>query len=99
MEKQLGGSSSVQNLLSQMDLPYIERITVSPLPPKFKMPQMDMYEGSKDLIDHLENFQAHITLHDFAGEIACQVSLWPWKGQQGDGSGPSVQAWSIALKS
>ncbi|XP_042944808.1 uncharacterized protein LOC122278688 [Carya illinoinensis] len=44
---------------------------VMPLPPKFKVPQVDMYDGTKDPVDHLESFKAHITLHSFPGEIAC----------------------------
>ncbi|XP_042958151.1 uncharacterized protein LOC122293724 [Carya illinoinensis] len=40
-----------------------------PLPPKFKVPQIDMYDGSRDHMDHLDNFKAHMTLHDFPGEI------------------------------
>lgn len=83
MEKQLGGSSLVQNLLNQTDcitrifsfsyLPYNERVMAFPLSQKFNILQMDMYDRSKDLVGHLENFRAHIMLHGYVGEIACRA--------------------------
>ncbi|XP_042958112.1 uncharacterized protein LOC122293660 [Carya illinoinensis] len=51
-----------------------------PLPPKFKVPQIDLYDGSKDPVEHLENFKAHITLHGFSEEIACRAFPLTLKG-------------------
>ncbi|XP_042939467.1 uncharacterized protein LOC122274497 [Carya illinoinensis] len=69
----MGGSSSVESLLHQTDLPYSAQIMAVLLPPKFKVPQIDMYDRSKDPVDHLENFKAQTTFHGFQGEIACQA--------------------------
>ncbi|XP_042944579.1 uncharacterized protein LOC122278456 [Carya illinoinensis] len=80
MAKTMGSSSSVESLLHQTDLPYSARIMVVPLPPKFKVPQIDMYDGSKDPVDHLENFKAHITLHGFQGKIAGRAFPLTLKG-------------------
>lgn len=44
-----------------------------PLPTKFKVPQINLYDGSKDPIDYLENFKAHMTLHSFPEEVACRA--------------------------
>ncbi|XP_042962533.1 uncharacterized protein LOC122296802 [Carya illinoinensis] len=73
MEKKMGRSSSVKCQLNQTDLPYSEKIIAMPLLPKFKVSQIDMYDGSKDPVDHLENFKVHITLHCFLGKIACRA--------------------------
>lgn len=44
---------------------------VVPLPLNFKIPQMEMYDGSWDLVDLLKNFKAHMSLHGFPREIDC----------------------------
>ncbi|XP_042972828.1 uncharacterized protein LOC122304635 [Carya illinoinensis] len=51
-----------------------------PLPPKFKVPQIDMYDGFRDPIDHLENFKAHMTLYGFSGEVAYRAFSLTLKG-------------------
>lgn len=47
---------------------------------KFKDPQMMMYDGYKDPLEHLEIFKAHMTLNGFLGEIACRAFLLILKG-------------------
>lgn len=39
------------------------KVMVVPLPPKFKVPYMEVYDGSKDPIEYLEIFKTHMTLH------------------------------------
>lgn len=34
------------------------RIIMGPLPKHFKILQLDIYDGSTDLVDHLKNFKA-----------------------------------------
>ncbi|XP_042972962.1 uncharacterized protein LOC122304763 [Carya illinoinensis] len=41
-----------------------------PLLPKFKVLSINLYDGSKDHVEHLETFKAHMTLHEFLAEIA-----------------------------
>ncbi|KAF5458728.1 hypothetical protein F2P56_022738 [Juglans regia] len=80
MEKRMGGSSSVEQLLTRTDLPYSEEVMAVPLPSIFKVPHIDLYDGSKDPIDHLENFIAHMTLSGFPGEVACRAFRLMLKG-------------------
>lgn len=54
-----------------MNLPYNAEVMAVPLPPKFRTPQIEMYDKSKDPAKHLETFKTHMMLHDFLGEIAC----------------------------
>ncbi|XP_040996211.1 uncharacterized protein LOC121242412 [Juglans microcarpa x Juglans regia] len=61
-----------------------------PLPPKFKVPSIDLYDGSKDPVEHLETFKTHMTLHGFSGEIACMTFPLTLKG--------SARAWFGALQ-
>ncbi|XP_035546600.1 uncharacterized protein LOC108993896 [Juglans regia] len=70
MEKKTDTSSTVDQLLVSSNLPYSEEILAMPFPPKFKVPQMEAYDGSKDPLEHLDTFKAHKTLHGFLGEVA-----------------------------
>lgn len=48
MAKKMDTSSSVDERLTSMGLPYSEVVMVMPLLPKFQVPLMDMYNGAKD---------------------------------------------------
>lgn len=53
------------------NLAYSTKVMFMPILPKFKVPQMELYDGSQDPVDHLENFKPHMTLHVFSREVAC----------------------------
>lgn len=36
---------------------------------------MELYNGTKDLLEHLDTFKAHVTLQGFPKEIACLVAF------------------------
>jgi hypothetical protein len=44
------------------------------------MPQIEMYDGSKYLVDHLETYQAHMHLQAVLDEIMCSAFLTTLKG-------------------
>lgn len=69
MAKRVDKSSSIDNLLNNTHLPYRVEIIVVPLPTKFKLPQIDLYNEFKDLVEHLETFKVHMKLHAYLGEI------------------------------
>ena len=50
-------SSDLDDLVHRTDLPFTAFVTSFPLPPKFRMPQVENYNGSKDPLDHLESFK------------------------------------------
>lgn len=64
-------SSPIDGLIQGTKLPFSAQIMELPLPPKFKMPQIDMYEGFKDPVDHLETYKAHMNLQVVPDEIMC----------------------------
>ena len=55
-------SNDFNELVHQIDSPFIAPVTLFPLPPKFHMPQIETYDGSKDPLDHLESFKTLIHL-------------------------------------
>ena len=50
-------SNDLDELVHQTDSPFTASVTSFPLPPKFRMPQVESYDGSKDPLDHLESFK------------------------------------------
>lgn len=61
----------VDQPLTSAELPYNAEVMAVPLPSRFKVPLIDVYDGSKDPLEHLETFKAHMTLHRFSREVAC----------------------------
>ena len=64
-------SNDLNKLVHQMNLPFTTLVTSFPFPPKFRMPQIEAYGGSKDPLDHLESFKTLMHLQGVADEIVC----------------------------
>ena len=41
------------------------------IPPRFKMPQTELYDGTTDPLDHLESFKALMLLHGATDGVMC----------------------------
>ena len=50
-------SSDLNDLVHRTDSPFNTSINSFPLPPKFRIPQVENYDGNKDPLDHLESFK------------------------------------------
>ena len=50
-------SSDLDDLVHRTDSPFTMSVNSFPLPPKFRMPQVENYDENKDLLDHLESFK------------------------------------------
>ena len=68
-------SNDLDNLVHRTDSPFTMAVDSFPLPPKFRMPQMENYDGNKDLLDHLESFKTLMHLQGIPDEIMCRASL------------------------
>ena len=73
-------SSDLDELVHRMDSPFTASITSFPIPSKFCMPQVEAYDGSKDLLDHLESFKTLMHLQGVADEIMCWAFPTTLKG-------------------
>lgn len=89
MAKRVGASSLVDQMLTGTNLPYSRELMAMPPPPKFKVSQIDLYDGSKDPFEHLDTFKAYITLHGFPKEIAYRSFPLTLKG--------ATRAWFTSL--
>lgn len=83
----MGAWSTKDQLLTGTDMLCSAGVMAIPFSPKFKVPHMEVYDGSKDPLEHLETFKAHMTLHGFSREVVCQAFLltlkrvaWGWFG-------------------
>ena len=73
-------SSDLDNLFHWTDSPFTTTVTSFPLPPKFRMPQVESYDGLKDPLDHLKSFKTLMHLQEVADEIMCRAFPITLKG-------------------
>ena len=50
--------NTVEVLVTRTDSPFTRAVMHAPLPPKFKMLTIDMFDGTRDPLDHLETYKA-----------------------------------------
>ena len=50
-------SNDLDDLVNRTDSPFTTSVNSFPLPRKFRMPQIENYDGVKDPLDHLETFK------------------------------------------
>ena len=73
-------SSDLDNLVNRTDSPFTASINSFPLPHKFRMLQIDSYNGVKDPLDHLETFKTLMHLQGVVDEIMCRAFPTTLKG-------------------
>ena len=66
-------SSDLDDLVNRTDSPFTAPVNSCPLPQKFWMPQVESYDGVKDLLDHLETFKTMMHLQGVSDEIMCRA--------------------------
>ena len=73
-------SSDLNDLVHRPNSPFTTSVNSFPLPPKFRMLQVENYNGNKDPLDHLECFKTLMHLQGVLNEIMCRVFLTTLKG-------------------
>jgi hypothetical protein len=68
-----GRALLTDSLFSTAVSPFTDRIMSCQLPSKFKMPEIPVYTGLGDPIEHLASFRAHVVLHGTPDEVACRA--------------------------
>uniref|UniRef100_A0A2N9GPG2 Uncharacterized protein n=1 Tax=Fagus sylvatica TaxID=28930 RepID=A0A2N9GPG2_FAGSY len=56
-----------------LNLHFTKRIDEYPLPAKFKVPQLETFDGFKDPLDYLDSFRTIMRLHGVSDEIMCRT--------------------------
>ena len=73
-------SSDLDDLVNKTDSPFTIFANSCPLPQKFRMPQIESYDGVKDPLDHLETFKTLMHLQGVPDEIMCKAFPTTLKG-------------------
>ena len=73
-------SSDFDDLVNRTDSLFTASVNSFPLLHKFRMPQIDSYDGVKDPLNHLETFKTLMHLQGVADEIMCRVFPMTLKG-------------------
>ena len=73
-------SSDLDDLVNRTDSPFTIPVNSCPLPQKFRMPQIESYDGVKDPLDHLETFKTLMQLQGVLDEIMCRAFPTTLKG-------------------
>ena len=73
-------SNNLDELVHRTNSPFTAPVTSFPLPAKFRMPQIEAYDESKDTLDHLESFKTLMHLQGVANKIMCRAFLTMLKG-------------------
>lgn len=61
----------VNELIQRTDHPFIIEVMAQPLSDKFKLPQMEMFDGGRDPLDYLEAYKTYMSLQVALDEMIC----------------------------
>ena len=73
-------SSDLDDLVHRIDSPFTASVTSFTFPLKFRIPQVESYDESKDPLDHLESFKTLMHQQEVADEIMCRAFPTTLKG-------------------
>jgi hypothetical protein len=70
-QKRDGKESLVDNLFQHKKSIFTEEVSNFDLPGRFKVLDIPVFSGSEDPVEHLDNFQSHVSLHKTLDAVAC----------------------------
>ena len=73
-------SNDLDDLVNKTDSLFTTPVNSFPLPQKFRMPQIESYDGIKDPLNHLETFKTLMHLQGVPDEIMCRTIPTTLKG-------------------
>ena len=73
-------SDSMDSLVQQTESPFTAEVLHFPLPTRFRMPQIEAFDGTKDLVDHLNTYKNQMELHGYQDPVRCRAFAITLKG-------------------
>ena len=70
----------MDTLVQQTESPFTTEVLRYPLPAKFRMPQVETFDGVKDPVDHLNTYKNQMELHGYQDPIRCRAFTTTLKG-------------------
>ena len=71
---------NLDGMIKRTNSPFTASVLECPLPPKFRLPQLEVYDGTKDLMDHIGAFKTILSLQQTPDEVICRTFLATLKG-------------------
>ena len=71
---------SINALVQETESPFTARVLHFPLPTKFRMLQIETFDGTKDPIYHLNTYKNQMELHGYQDPIRCRAFTITLKG-------------------
>ena len=72
MKENMRKANPIEDLVHRTNSSFTASINGHPLPPKFKMPSLDSYDGTHDLFNHIATFKTTMHLQGVPDEIMCK---------------------------
>ena len=73
-------SDFMDTLVQQTESPFTAEVLHFPLPAKFKMPQIEAFDGTKYPVDHLNTYKNQMELHGYQDPVRCRAFAITLKG-------------------
>ena len=64
---------TMDTLVQQTESPFTAEVLHFPLPAKFRMPQVEAFDGVKDPVDHLNTYKNQMELHGYQAPVRCRA--------------------------
>ena len=74
------GGENLDGMIRRTDSTFTTKVLNCPLPPKIFLPQLELYDGSKDPLDHIESFKMLMLLQMTLDEVMCRAFPTTLKG-------------------
>ena len=71
---------TMDTLVQQTESPFTAEVLRYPLSAKFKMPQVEAFDGVKDPVDHLNTYKNQMELHRYQDPMRCRAFATTLKG-------------------
>ena len=71
---------TMDTLVQQTESPFIPEVLNYPLPAKFRMSQVETFDGVKDPVDHLNTYKNQMELHGYPDPVRCRAFATTLKG-------------------
>ena len=71
---------TMDTLVQQTESPFTAEVLHFPLPKKFRMPQVEAFDGIKDPVDHLNTYKNQMELHGYQDLVRCRAFAITLKG-------------------
>ena len=71
---------TMDTLVQQTESPFTAEVLHFPLPAKFRMPQVEAFDGVKDPVDHLNTYKNQMELHGYQDPVRCRAFSITLKG-------------------